>query len=246
MDHFASADGLSSDTVESLFEDREGNLWLTTTGGVDCFRNIPVVSFSVHEGIGAGDAVMSIFAARDGTVWIGNHGQLGSVRENVVSFIGPKQGLPGERVTSLFEDHAGRLLAGLDDGLFVYEHGRFTPIHRPDGGTTGIVLAMTEDIDHNVWASVIRNPPGRPTRLICFREGRFVKEISDLGLDVVSLAADPQSGLWLGLIQGGLARYRNDRVQAFPLKDAKARVSQVLANSDGSGCGNRRPCGAAR
>jgi PAS domain S-box-containing protein len=234
VDHFASADGLSSDTVESLFEDREGNLWLTTTGGVDCFRNIPVVSFSVHEGIGAGDAVMSIFAARDGTVWIGNHGQLGSVRENVVSFIGPKQGLPGERVTSLFEDHAGRLWAGLDDGLFVYEHGRFTPIHRPDGGTTGIVLAMTEDIDHNVWASVIRNPPGRPTRLICFREGRFVKEISDLGLDVVSLAADPQSGLWLGLIQGGLARYRNDRVQAFPLKDAKARVSQVLANSDGS------------
>jgi hypothetical protein len=93
---------------------------------------------------------------------------------------------------------------------------------------------MTEDIDHNVWASVIRNPPGRPTRLICFRDGKFIKEISDQGLDVLSLAADPQSGLWLGLIEGGLARYRNDQVQVFPLKDANARVSQVLANSDGS------------
>jgi signal transduction histidine kinase/ligand-binding sensor domain-containing protein len=233
VDHFASADGLSSDTVESLFEDREGNLWLTTTGGVDCFRSIPVVSFS-HEGLGAGDAVMSIFAARDGTVWIGNHGELDFVRGNVVSSIGPKHGLPGERVTSLFEDHAGRLWVGVDNGLFVYEHGRFTLVHRPDGGPVGIVLAMTEDIDHNVWASVIRNPPGRPTRLICFRDGRFIKEISDPGLDVVSLAADPQSGLWLGLSPGGLARYRNDQVQVLPLNDASVRVGQVLASSDGS------------
>ena len=233
VDHFASADGLSSDTVESFFEDREGNLWLTTAGGVDCFRNIPVVSFSVHEGLSA-DAVGSIFAARDGTVWIGNHGGLDFVRGNVVSSIGPKEGLRGDRVTSLFEDHAGRLWVGLDNGLFVYEYGRFTPIHRADGGPVGIVLAMAEDIDQNVWASVIRNPPGRPTRLVCFRDGRFIKEISDLGLDVVSLKADPQGGLWLGLIKGGLARYRNDQVQVFALKDPDARVSQVLANSDGS------------
>jgi PAS domain S-box-containing protein len=234
VDHFASADGLSSDTVESFFEDREGNLWLTTAGGVDCFRNLPVVSFSVHEGLGAGDAVGSILAARDGTVWIGNHGELDFVRGNVVSSIGPKQGLHGERVTSLFEDHAGRLWVGLDNGLLVYEHGRFTPVYRPDGGPVGIVLAMTEDIDHNVWASVIRNPPGRPTRLVCFRDGRFIKEISDQRLDVVSLAADPRSGLWLGSSKGGLVRYRNDRMQIFSFKDASTWVNQVLANSDGS------------
>ena len=102
-----------------------------------------------------------------------------------------RRGFAGERVTSLFEDHAGRLWVGLDNGLFVYEHGRFTPIHRADGGPIGIVLAMAEDIDQNVWASVIRNPAGRPTRLVCFRDGRFIKEISDLGLDVVSLKPIP-------------------------------------------------------
>jgi PAS domain S-box-containing protein len=234
VDHFASADGLSGDTVESFFEDREGNLWLTTAGGVDCFRNIPVVSFSAHEGLGAGDAVESIFAARDGTVWIGNHGELDFVRGDVVSSIGPKQGLRADRVTSLFEDHAGRLWVGLDNGLFVYEHSKFRVIQRPDHGPVGVVVAMTEDKDNNVWVSAFRTPPGRPTRLICFRDGRFVKEISDLGLDVVSLAADPHGGFWMGLIKGGLARYRNDQVQVFPLKDANARVSQVLANSDGS------------
>ena len=233
VDHFASAHGLSSDTVEGFLEDREGNLWLATDGGVDCFRDIPVVSFSVHEGLSA-DNVGSIFAVRDGTVWIGNHGGLDFVRGNVVSSIGPKQGLRGNRVTSLFEDHASRLWVGLDNGLFVYEHGRFTPILRPDGGSVGIVLAMTEDNDNNVWVAAFRTPPGHPTELICFRDGKFVKEISDQRLDILSLAADPQSGLWLGLIQGGLARYRNDQVQILPLKDASTRVNQVLANSDGS------------
>ncbi len=234
VDHFASAQGLSSDSVEYAFEDREGNLWLATARGVDCLRNIPVVSFSVQEGLSAGDSVASILAAHDGTVWIGNHGQLDFVRRNVISSIGARQGLHGNRVTSLFEDHAGQLWVGIDNGLLVYSHGRFTPVHHPDGKPVGIVLAMTEDIDHNVWASAIRNPPGRPTKLICFREGRFVKEISDRGLDVVSLAADPKSGLWLGLLQGGLARYRNDQVQVFPFSDATARVNQVLTNVDGS------------
>ena len=233
VDHFASAHGLSTDTVEGFLEDREGNLWVATTGGVDCFRDIPVVSFSVHEGLSA-DNVGSIFAVRDGTVWIGNHGGLDFVRGNVVSSIGPKEGLRGNRVTSLFEDHASRLWVGLDNGLFVYEHGRFTPILRPDGGSVGIVLAMTEDNDNNVWVAAFRTPPGHPTELICFRDGKFVKEISDQRLDILSLAADPQSGLWLGLIQGGLARYRSDQVQILPLKDASTRVNQVLANSDGS------------
>jgi PAS domain S-box-containing protein len=232
VDHFGAADGLSSDSVNDAFEDREGNLWLTTAEGIDCFRGLPVVNFSVREGL-IGDNVASVLAAHDGTVWIANHRQLDSVRGNVVSRSGLNK-LPGNIVTSLFEDRTGRLWVGVDNGLFVYEHGRFTPVNRPDGGHVGIVLAMTEDIDNNIWASVIRTPPGRPTKLICFRDGRFVKEISDQKLDIVSLVADPQSGLWLGLVRGGLALYRNDRVQIVPLKPAMEAVNDLLPNSDGS------------
>jgi len=40
-DTFTRADGLSGDVVLSLFEDREGNVWVATTGGLDRFRGCP-------------------------------------------------------------------------------------------------------------------------------------------------------------------------------------------------------------
>jgi PAS domain S-box-containing protein len=205
-----------------------------TSEGVDCFRNIPVVDFSVHEGL-TSDSVDSILAARDGTIWMGNHAGLDHVRRDVVSSIGPKNGLPGSEVTSLSEDDAGRLWVGLDNGLFVYERGGFRPIRRRDGGAIGVVTDMIEDVDKRIWGVVVRVGPGNPGGLVQIQDGRFAVEISDERLGFpTSLAGDPEGGLWLGLRKGGLARYQNGQLQIFPLKNTNAQVSQVLGESDGS------------
>jgi PAS domain S-box-containing protein len=234
VDHFGSADGLSSDSPGSFFEDREGNFWLITDEGVDCFRDIPVVNYSVHEGL-TGDAVDSILAARDGTVWMSNHSSLDYVRGDQVSSIGPKNGLPGNRVTSLFQDHRGRLWVGLDNGLFIFDGGRFIPIRRGDGGTIGVVLGMTEDAENRVWALVVRTGSGNPGGLIEIQNDRFVTEFANkrLGLPT-SLASDSDGGLWLGLSKGGLARYRNGQLQIFPFKNTNVHVFQVMAELNGS------------
>jgi PAS domain S-box-containing protein len=233
VDRFRSQDGLSGETIENFFEDREGNLWVITNEGLDCFRDIPVATFSVHEGL-TGGSVDSVLAARDGTIWMGNHAGLDHVSGDVVSSISLKNGLPGNRVTSLFEDHAGRLWVGLDNGLFIYAHGRFRPIQRRDGGAIGVVLGMTEDVDGCIWAVVLPARPGNVGGLVQIQDDRFANEIGDERLEPLSLASDPQGGLWLGLRKGGLARYRNGQLQIFPLKNTNAQVVQVLPNSDGS------------
>ena len=119
-ERFGSADGLSGDTVTGFFEDHEGDLWIATTEGIDSFRDIPVLSFSTHEGLGSNSAY-SVLAARDGTVWIGNHGSLDPLRGDKLSSI--RLG-GGQRVTSLLEDHIGQLWVGIDNALYVYEEGR--------------------------------------------------------------------------------------------------------------------------
>ena len=44
VDHFQSVDGLSSDTVYEFYEDTEGNLWIATAKGIDCFRDVRVAT----------------------------------------------------------------------------------------------------------------------------------------------------------------------------------------------------------
>ena len=40
-DLFTMSDGLSGDQVNDVRENAEGNTWVVTVGGVDCFRDIP-------------------------------------------------------------------------------------------------------------------------------------------------------------------------------------------------------------
>jgi signal transduction histidine kinase len=50
-----------------------------------------------------------------------------------------------------------------------------------------------------------------------------------------SLAADPHDGIWLGLVDGDLARYRHGRLETFSAESAaKSPVRQILVRADGS------------
>ncbi|AXC10169.1 Membrane associated, signal transduction histidine kinase-like ATPase [Acidisarcina polymorpha] len=231
VDRFSSVDGLSSDSVSGFYEDREGNMWVATTEGIDCFRNERVTTFSTRQGLSA-NLVDSVLAAGDGTIWIGNLGALEYLRGDRLSSIQSKDGLPGQRVTSLLEDHAGRLWVGLEDRLYVYEDGRFDPIRRSNNIAIGTVIAMTEDRETNVWAEVI----GSPAKLLRIQGREVREELPAPGMPAAtSLAADPKGGIWLGLVDGNLARYRQGRLETFsPGSAAGSQVREMLIRADGS------------
>ena len=79
-DVFAKSDGLSGDTIYSLFEDREGNMWVATTGGLDRFRDLPVITISVNQRLFSNDT-NSVVAATDGSIWVRHTGWFGQVEE---------------------------------------------------------------------------------------------------------------------------------------------------------------------
>jgi ligand-binding sensor domain-containing protein len=232
VDHVGSADGLSSDAVESLFEDREGNLWVVTSAGLDRFRDYHVTTFTDREGLTV-DRPESTLAARDGTLWIGGSRALISRRQGTFTSISPANGLPGKRTTSLMEDHAGRLWVGIDGGLAVYEGGRFRDVTRPDGSPLGVVRAMAEDTEHNVWASV----NGIHEGLVRIQDFAVREEVPLSSVPwPVSLTADPRGGIWLGFPSGNFARYRNGTLERFAVQPGASptTVSSLIADADGS------------
>jgi signal transduction histidine kinase/ligand-binding sensor domain-containing protein len=233
VEHFLSSDGLSGDAVSGLFQDREGNIWIATSRGIDNFHDLRVASFSTRQGLSA-DQVNSVLASRDGTVWIGNY-SLDVLRSGKISSIQSRNGLPGRELTSLLEDRAGRLWVGVDQDLTVYEHGKFRKIPTHDGSPIGGVRAMTEDVNGSIWAATWT--PANRSRLLRIQDYRIREDFSSPQLPLANaLAPDPHGGVWLGFASGGLARYRDGQMELFPLNLSPhdGPVHGLLVNPDGS------------
>jgi signal transduction histidine kinase/ligand-binding sensor domain-containing protein len=150
-DHFGAGDGLSDDKVSELFEDREGNIWVVTPEGIDRFHRASVVSFSSRQGL-RGIGGSAVLASRDGhTIWTSGLQGLAVIRNGKITVVTGKEGLPGQQVTALFEDHQGVLWMGIDHDLFSFSNGRFSKKVRSDGKPTGMVVGIAEDVSQSIW-----------------------------------------------------------------------------------------------
>ena len=232
VDHYGRTDGLSSDAVNLLFEDREGILWAATSNGLDSFRDPAVTTFSSSEGLGK-DAAAGVLASRDGSIWIANDGSLDRIVNGSISSLRTGAGLPGHQVTALLEDRAGNLWVGVDDSLYVLKDGRrLQPIAGPNRKPVGLVGALTEDVDGNIWAATF----GNPRKLVCIKDFKVRQEFQAPQVPAArTLAADPQGGIWIATVTGDLARLRNGSVEQFALKlKASPFIRRIVANADGS------------
>jgi ligand-binding sensor domain-containing protein/signal transduction histidine kinase len=212
-DHYGAAQGLTGDDVNSIYQDREGNLWITTDKGIDLFRDIPIVSFSSTEGLSGGSEVSAVIARNDNSLLVGLRGALALIHPDSISLTTMAGGRPIQDVYALFEDHSGQVWLGINRTVMVQQFGNFLEIKRQDGSRLdqiAKVFSFTEDIDGNIWA-VGYDDPKHITHLLRIRDRRVQEDI-DLSSRVPHahfLAADPAGGIWIGTGDGKLAHYQN-------------------------------------
>ena len=222
-DVFAQSDGLSGDSIDALFEDREGNIWVSTVNGLDRFREFAVPTFTVNQGLSHG-TVGSVLAAKDGSVWLSINGGLNRVRNGQITVYGKPsaQGkLNGQSPRALFQDSHGRIWASTSREFGYLENDEFTPIHRLPGG---MVNSIAEDTAGALW---VANQDHGLFHLL--RSGE-VQQIPWAGVakdDIaIALIGDPlKGGLWLGFLKGGIAY----------LADGKVRTAYSAADGWGNG-----------
>lgn len=203
VDHLDADDGLTSNCIYSFFEDKEGNMWVTTSAGVDRFRDFKVWSYTTREGLGV-DEVDSVLAGHDGKIWIGTAAGLDVLDHGRLQTLHAHKELPGTQVTALFEDRAGRLWVGLDEGLWTYADGKFTAVLDQHGNALkGMVVGLAQDAREGVWA-IVR---GQPSMVARISDGKVVEELATPWSSLArQIASDGAGGIWLGLNNGDLAR----------------------------------------
>lgn len=233
MEYFARADGLSGNNVNAIFEDREGNVWIATSSGLDRFRDVKVITLTSREGLLDG-SVLAVTASRDGSVWIAEDRALIHLEKTGFSYYGASQGLPGYGPTSLFEDSRGRLWMGVDNGLAWREHGRFFPLKMPDGDNVGVVRSIVEDREANLWVATTH--PSHPLVRIRDQQVMEVFPAERIGArQVVAMTVNREGELWIGLINSELKLYRNGSFEPHgSLGDPSwRRIQSLLPDSRG-------------
>ena len=232
VEHYGRAEGLSSDLVNDLFEDREGILWVTTTNGIDSFRDPRVVTFSTSEGFGR-EAAVSVLASKDGTVWVANAGSLEKIKDGTVTSIRSGHGLPGDQVSYMLEDRAGNLWIGVYDGLYVLKNGRFRRISEPDHQPLGLILGMAEDINGDIWAVC----SGVSQKLVRIHDFQVREQFPTSKVPMGRIAPDPHGGIWIGprMKNGTLVLFREGVPKEFTTGSAaNLDTNHLIVQADGS------------
>jgi signal transduction histidine kinase/ligand-binding sensor domain-containing protein len=241
-DVFSQFDGLSSNDIYALFEDREGNIWAATINGLDRFRELPVVTYSRDQGL-SDIPWGGVLAARDGSIWVATLDGLDRLNQGQVTTYGRHRarsgvrqiagsGLPNGGVGSLFEDFRGRIWVSTLTGVGYLEHDRFIRSTAPGG----LVSSLTEDSSRNLWIA------NRDLGLVRLSSRNELQQTPWAAFGrkgpAVVLAPDPShGGLWLGFTKGGIAWFRDGRVRSsYSAADGlgEGRVNQLRFDGKGA------------
>ena len=216
---YAKDEGLSDSSFNTVFQDREGRIWL---GGdlLDWFDG-----HRFHPFPGVTD-ILAIAQTADGDLWFGGYGGLYRWRLGALSHF--KVEAPA--VGSIYQDREGTLWIGgameeRPGGLYRFREGKLDQIP----GISG-VQNIIGGRDGGFWVAAVEG-------LFYVRGGRaFLHEQNrSLPGHISDIYQDSTGTLWLATYGGGLFRFRDGRLKAITTKDGLPNNMLLRILEDGKG-----------
>ncbi len=198
----AGAAVLPDDTVLSIYEDREGSLWIGTAEGLARLKDGRFISYTTRQGLSMGHAT-AVLEGRDGSLWVGSDGGgLARLRSGRITRFQRKDGLTSDSVRSLWEDADGTLWIGTSRGISVWRAGRVTglPGRTGLGLTTLSVRAVCGSPGGRIWI-------GTDDQGLFELSGNTLTRVPEAGPNLRSIKTvqlDQSGRLWVGTADGAI------------------------------------------
>jgi signal transduction histidine kinase len=203
---FTSKDGLTTDYVTSIFEDREGNIWVGTNNGLDQFRKGKLTPVTLP----AGFQVIGLAPAENDEVWASSWTKdIGRIQSNTW-----KKFRPISLVSAIYRAPSRVTWLGVHAGLIRIEANGVANVALPPGTQRPYVgpMQMTEDHAGVLWVS-FENAGLYSRKGNVWKRFQTPPEISKEAARVAF--TDSQARVWFGFGSGRLALVEGNGIQIF-------------------------------
>lgn len=150
--HWSTAQGLQSDSIYGVHEDRDGVIWVGTNGGgLHRIKDGEVSHYSAKEGL-SNNKVTAILRDSKGDLWVGTDYGLDKFEGADFSHHSKVKGFEGLSIMSLYLDQADNLwISTYGKGLRLIRENKIYEISRKDGLFDNVIYAIVPDSQGYLW-----------------------------------------------------------------------------------------------
>ncbi|HLP14129.1 MAG TPA: two-component regulator propeller domain-containing protein [Flavobacteriales bacterium] len=155
--NYTVQDGLVSSAIEIIIQDKKGNLWIGTHGGLSRYNGKTFENFTTGEGL-PDNSVSWIAEGPDGKIWFSTHQGICSWDGRNLKSFSKKDGLLHNQCWRILFNKKGELLIATSKGINIMRtNGKIETfltleIKNNDAGTA-VIRGMFIDSQENFWFS---------------------------------------------------------------------------------------------
>jgi signal transduction histidine kinase/ligand-binding sensor domain-containing protein len=230
LEHMGRMQGLGGDHAYALFEDNQGDVWVTTNNGVDRFRANKLTAFPLRP-----DVTEPTLAFGDNqSLWIGGRGSSPYQVTDQLSgeYIQPL-GL-GSTSNCMYRDANGVIWTAGLTGTHAYDHGKVIDVPLPPtlkSWALTRVQSMAVDAEGALWQSFATASVFRLKDNKWIERGGYTELPNSNALRIIN---DAQGRLWLTYPDNVIALIQHDRARIFTTTDGLniGTVTALYARGD--------------
>ncbi len=208
-------DGLISNNVTWIAEDRQRNLWFATDKGVSKYDGKTFTHFTEKDGL-SNRTLWSILEDREENLWFGTDEGLKKYRQRRFINFSKKDGLSNNTVWSVMQDQDGSFWFGTDDGLNKYDGNKFISYSKKDGLADNIVYSILQDNEGHLWFGTENGLSQYDGKTFT----TYTKKDGLAGNTIIAIFEDKDGNLWFGTHLGGVSKFDRHKFINFPEKDS--------------------------
>ena len=240
-------DGLSQSTVETIYQDSKGYIWIGTNDGLDRYNGYEFKHYK-HDKYDknsiANNYIVDIIEDKNGYIWVSTIGGLSRInpdKDEIKNYYSKEDSgnLSNSNLWQILCTKDNRLIASTIDGLNVYDKNKdkFTRILYKEGELPSqYIYSLEEDINGHIWV-------GTDNGLVELdKDLNIVKSYQDAigDSDVYNVYDDSKGNIWVCTLDNGLFKINLDdkRVENYKNNNSKIsipsnNVRDIISDSEG-------------